>query len=122
MRIININFGQASLNSGEHLSDAVTYTSRDRAIVRLPNRSQPDKPHTTHMVRVDGVWKVSNEDTPGTDDGEQEMITAIRKATASMKELETEIRAGDYKTYDEAVRVLTKRFFSATNPPSDKKP
>ena len=74
------------------------------------------------MVRVDGVWKVSNEDTPGIDDGEQEFITAIRKATASMKELETEIRAGDYKTYDEAVRVLTKRFLSATNPPSDKKP
>jgi len=122
VRIININFGQASLNSGEDLSDAVTYTSGDRAIVRLPSRSQPDKPHTTHMVRVDGVWKVSNEDTPGTDDGEQEFITAIRKATASMKELETEIRAGDYKTYDEAVRVLTKRFFSATNPPSDKKP
>src|SRR6185503_1171419 len=89
--VININFGQAAFKRGEDLSDAVTYTDADHAVVRLPSRSRPDKPHTTHMVRVKGVWKLSDEDAPGIDDGEGEAEPAFRKAAAMMRQTEAEI-------------------------------
>jgi RNA polymerase sigma factor (sigma-70 family) len=112
VKVININFGQAALNSGEDLSDAVTYTDADHAVVRLPSRSQPEKPHTTHMVRVNGVWKFSDEDTPGIDDGEGEALAAFRKSAAMMRQIEAEISEGKYQSYEEAVRMLAKRFVS----------
>jgi hypothetical protein len=122
VKVININFGQAALNTGEDLSDAVTYTDADHAVVRLPSRSQPEKPHTVHMVRVKGVWKFSDEDTPGIDDGEEEALAAFRKAAAMMRQTEAEISAGNYKSYDEAVRMLAKRFVSEASPPPAERP
>ena len=110
--VININFGQAAFKTGEDLSDAVSYTDADHAIVRLPSRSRPDKPHTTHLVRVKGVWKLSDEDTPGIDDGEGEALAAFRKAAAMMRQTEAEISAGNYQSYEEAVRMLAKRIVS----------
>jgi RNA polymerase sigma factor (sigma-70 family) len=112
-RIINLNFGQSAFKTGEDLSDAVTYIDADHAVVRLPNRSEPDKPHSVQMVRVNGVWKLSDKDTPGMDDGEEGTLAAFRKSTAMMKEIEEEISEGKYRSYDEAVRGLAKRFRSS---------
>ena len=122
VKVININFGQAALNSGEDLSDAVTYTDADHAVVRLPSRSRPEKPHTVHMVRVKGVWKFSDEDTPGIDDGEEEALAAFRKTAAIMRQTEVEIAAGNYQSYEEAVRMLAKRFVSKPSPPPAERP
>jgi RNA polymerase sigma factor (sigma-70 family) len=110
VRIINLNFGQSAFKTGEDLSDTVTYTDADHAIVRLPSRSQPEKPHSVQLVRVNGVWKFSDKDTPGMDDGEEVTLAAFRKSTAMMKEVEQEISEGKYRSYDEAVRSLAKRF------------
>jgi RNA polymerase sigma factor (sigma-70 family) len=122
VKIINIAFGQAALNSGEDLSDAVTYTDADHAIVRLPSRSQPDKPHTTHLVRVKTVWKISDEDTPGIEDGVADIEAAFRKAASMMRLIEAEISEGKYQSYEEAVRMLAKRFGSAASPPPAQQP
>ncbi|HEU0009404.1 MAG TPA: sigma-70 family RNA polymerase sigma factor [Verrucomicrobiae bacterium] len=116
VKVINISFGQAALNTGEDLSDAVTYTDADHAVVRLPSRSRPEKPHTVHMVRVKGVWKFSDEDTPGIDDGEEEALATFRKAAAMMRQTEAEISAGTYQSYEEAARMLAKRFVSDRQP------
>ena len=112
VRIINLNFGQSVFKTGEDLSDTVTYTDADHAIVRLPSRSQPDKPHSVQLVRVNGLWKFSDKDTPGMDDGEDVTLATFRKTTAMMKEIEGEISEGKYRSYDEAVRALAKRFRS----------
>ncbi len=114
IRIINLNFGQSAFKTGEDLSDAITYTDADHAIVRLPSRSQPDKPHSVQMVRVKGVWKFSDKDTPGMDDGEDVTLATFRKTTAMMREIEEEISAGKFQSYDEAVRALAKRFRSTS--------
>ncbi len=116
VKVININFGQAALSTGEDLSDAVTYTDADHAVVRLPSRSQPEKPHAVHMVRVKGVWKFSDEDAPGMDDGDEEASAAFRKAAAMMRQTEAEISAGTYQSYEEAARMLAKRFVSDRQP------
>lgn len=113
-RIINLNFGQSAFKTGEDLSDTVTYTDADHAVVSLPSRSQPDKPHSVQLVRVKGVWKFSDKDTPGMDDGEEVTLAVFRKSTATMKEIEGEISEGKYRTYDEAARALAKRFRSLT--------
>lgn len=110
VRIINLNFGQSAFKTGEDLSDTVTYTDADHAIVHLPSRSQPDKPHSVQLVRVKGVWKFSDKDTPGMDDGEEVTLAAFRKSTVMMREVEQEISEGKYQSYDEAVRSLAKRF------------
>ena len=120
--VININFGQAAFKTGEDLSDAVTYTDADHAVVRLPSRSRPDKPHSVQMVRVNGFWKFSDEGTPGIDDGDGEAEAAFRKAAAMMRQTEAEISEGKYQTYDEAVRMLVKRFGAAANPPPADRP
>lgn len=122
VKVVNIAFGQGAFKTGEDLSDTVTYTDTNHAIVRLPSRSQPDKPHTTHLVRVKTVWKISDEDTPGIEDGVDDMGTAFRKATAMMRQLEAEISEGMYQTYEEAVRMLAKRFTSQASPPPAQRP
>jgi SpoU rRNA methylase family enzyme len=120
--VININFGQTAFNTGEDLSDAVTYTDADHAFVRLPSRSRPEKPHTVQMVRVKGVWKFSDEDTPGIDDGEEEAVAAFRKAASMMRQTEAEISAGNYQSYEEAARMLAKRFVAKASPPPAQRP
>ncbi len=110
VRIINLNFGQSAFKTGADLSDTVTYTDADHVIIRLPSRSRPDKPHSVQLVRVKGVWKFSDKETLGMDDGEDETLAVFRKTTAMMKEIEGEISEGKYQSYDEAVRALAKRF------------
>jgi hypothetical protein len=63
-KFININFGQAFLYDEE----AVQSKDADHAIVTLPSRSEPDKPHKVNPVRVDGIWKFPDTDAPGIDD------------------------------------------------------
>jgi hypothetical protein len=69
VRLVNINFGQQALQSGEGLENAVQYPAADRAVVRLPSKREPNKPHVIHMTRVKNIWKLSEEDTPGISDG-----------------------------------------------------
>jgi len=112
VRIINLNFGQSAFKTGEDLSDTVTYTDADHATVRLPSRSQPDNPHSVQVVRVKGIWKFSDKDTPGMDDGEERTAATFRKMAVLMKEMEGEISEGKYESYGEVTRALAKRFTS----------
>jgi RNA polymerase sigma factor (sigma-70 family) len=120
--VVNVNFGQAAFKTGDDLSDAVTYTDADHAVVRLPSRSRPDKPHSVQLVRVNGLWKFSDKDAPGIDDGEDVAAAAFRKSAVLMRQTEAEISAGKYQNYEEAVRVLVKRFASADSPPPAQQP
>jgi hypothetical protein len=120
--VVNVNFGQAAFKTGDDLSDAVTYTDADHAVVRLPSRSRPDKPHSVQLVRVNGLWKFSDKDAPGIDDGEAVAAAAFRKSAVLMRQTEAEISAGKYQNYEEAVRVLVKRFASADSPPPAQQP
>jgi hypothetical protein len=106
---INISFGQAFLYDQETVQSAVQFTDADHAIVRLPSRSQPDKPHEVNLVRVEGVWKFTENGMPGADDDPAETAAVLRKSAAWMAEVSQEIESGKYRSYDEAARVLFKR-------------
>lgn len=122
VKVININFGQAAFKTGEDLTDTVTFTDADHAIVRLPSRSQADKPHITHLVRVKSVWKISDEDTPGVEDGVDDTEANFRKAASMIRQTEAEISEGKYQSYEQAVRMLARRIVSAGSPPPAQQP
>ena len=109
VKFININIGQAFLYDEVVAQEAVSFTDANHAIVRLPSRSNPDKPHKTDLVRVDGVWKLSDKAAPGMDDNPTETVTAFRKSVTWMTEISQEIEAGKYPSYDAATKALMKR-------------
>jgi len=109
VKFININFGQAFLYDEEVVQSAVQFTDADHAIVRLPSRSEPDKPHKVNLVRVDGVWILSDTDTPGIDDSPAETEALFRKISIRMAEVSQEIESGQYQSYTEAARALLKK-------------
>jgi RNA polymerase sigma factor (sigma-70 family) len=111
-QVINLNFGQEAFKTAEDLDNAVTYTDADHAIVRLPSRSRPDKPHTVRMVRVGGVWKMSEEDAPGAGDGPEQTAAIFRKFAAKLDQTAGEINEGKYKSIEEATRALRKSVMS----------
>lgn len=111
VKFINISFGQAFLYDEESVQSAVQFKGADHAIVTLPSRSEPDKPHKVNLVRVDGVWKFPDTDTPGIQDGpgENEAEAMFRKIAVQMSEVGGEIESGQYRSYNEAARALLKR-------------
>jgi RNA polymerase sigma factor (sigma-70 family) len=109
VKFININFGQAFLNDEEVVQSAVQFTDADHAIVRLPSRSEPDKPHEVNLVRVGGVWKFPDTDTPGIDDSPTETEALFRKLAVRMAEVSREIESGQYRSYGEAAQALLKK-------------
>src|SRR5262249_31711961 len=113
-----MNFGQDSLRDEEAMKNAVQYTDADHAIVRLPSPARPGKPHTLRLVRVDGAWKFSDAAMPGLDEGSPKMETLFRKLAAATRQTEQEISAGQYQSFEEAVRVLTKRVTSKPSTPN----
>jgi len=113
VKVININFGQASLYDEEAVQSAVQFTDADRAIVTLPSRSEPDKPHKVNLVRVGGVWKLPDTDAADIDDDPAQIEMVFRKSVAQMYEIGGEIEAGQYRSYNEAVRALVKRVMNS---------
>jgi RNA polymerase sigma factor (sigma-70 family) len=115
VKFINISFGQAFLYDEEAVQSAVQFTGANRAIVTLPSHSEPNKPHKVNLVRVDGVWRFPDTDTPGINDGpggnEAEMM--FRKIAVHMSEVSGEIESGQYRNYNEAARVLLKRVMNS---------
>jgi RNA polymerase sigma factor (sigma-70 family) len=112
VKFININFGQASLNDEETVQSAVQFKDPDHATVTLPSRSEPDKPHKVNLVRVDGVWKFPDTDTPGIDDNPAQTEALFRKMAAKLEEVGGEIESGQYRSYNEAARALLKRMMN----------
>ena len=111
-QVINLNYGQAAFKSGENLDDTVTYTDADHAVVRLPSRSRPEKPHTVQMVRVGGVWKMSEEDAPGSSDGPEQTAAIFRKFVRRIDQTTSEVNQGKYDSAEEAMRALRKNVMS----------
>lgn len=109
VKLVNISFGQASLYDDAVVSTAVEYADADHATVRLPSRSNPDKPHRVKLVRVDGVWKIPDTDTPGISDNAAGTEALFRKMAGAMAEVSREIEAGQHERYGDATRALTKR-------------
>jgi RNA polymerase sigma factor (sigma-70 family) len=112
VKFININFGQRALDDEEAVKDAVQFTDADHATVRLPSRSRPDKPHEVNLVRVNGVWKFPDHETPGIADGSEQTAAVFQRMATSIKEIGDEIAAGKYGSYDEATQALLKRFMA----------
>ena len=108
-KFININFGQTLLYDEEAVQSAVQFKDVDHAIVTLPSRSEPDKPHKVNLVRVDGIWKFPDTDAPGIDDNPAETEALFRKSAAWMAEICSEIESGQYRSYNEVARALMKR-------------
>jgi hypothetical protein len=113
VKVININFGQRSLNDEVAVESAVQYADADHAVVSLPSHSSPEQLHKVSLVRVDGVWKFSDKDFPGIDDGPAAAAEVFRKAEVSMTETRGEIESGRYQTYEAAMRALSKRFMNS---------
>jgi RNA polymerase sigma factor (sigma-70 family) len=111
-QVINLNYGQAAFKSGENLDDTVSYTDADHAIVRLPSRSRPEKPHTVRMVRVGGIWKMSEEDAPGSSDGPEQTAAIFQKFAVRIDQTTSEVNEGKYKSVEEAMRALRKNVMS----------
>ena len=109
VKFININFGQAFLYDEEAVASAVQFTDADHATVRLPSRSEPNKPHKVDLVRVDGVWKFPDTETPGLDDSPAKTEALFRKIAVKMAEMSAEIESGQFRSYGEAARALLKR-------------
>jgi RNA polymerase sigma factor (sigma-70 family) len=109
VKFINISFGQAFLYDEEAVQSAVQYKDAEQVVITLPSRSDPDKPHRVNLVRVDGVWKFPDSDTPGIDDNPAETEALFRKSTACLAEICSEIESGQYRSYNEAARALMKR-------------
>lgn len=112
VKFINMNFGQASLYDEVVAQEAVSFTDANHAIVRLPSRSNPDKPHKTDLVRIEGVWKFSDKAAPGLDDNPTETVAAFRKSVTWLTEISKEIESGQYQSYEAATKALMKRITS----------
>jgi RNA polymerase sigma factor (sigma-70 family) len=109
MKIVYISFGQASLYDDDVVQSAVQFTDANHAIVTLPSSSEPDKPHKVNLLRVDGVWRFPDTDTPGIDDNPAQTEALFRKLAVQMSEVGGEIESGQYRNYNEATRALAKR-------------
>ena len=66
-------------------------------LVRLPSRSQPNKPHQIKLVRVGGVWKFPDTEMPGADDNPPEQLAGMfTKLAGAMEAGAVEVTAGKY--------------------------
>ncbi len=105
-KLVNISFGQAALNDEEVVRDAVTYTDAEHATVKLPSRSNPDKPHQVNLVRVDGVWKLPDTSAPGISDNPDKTEAIFRKLANAVPVVIREIESGRYQSHREAAAGL----------------
>jgi RNA polymerase sigma factor (sigma-70 family) len=112
IRVININFGQASLNDPEVIKTAVQYTDADHATVQLPSRSNPDKPHQVKLIRVNGVWKFPDTETPGIDDDSSETLPLFQRLGTTLRDMSREIDAGQYENFGAAAKALGRRIMN----------
>jgi hypothetical protein len=69
------------------------------------------------MIRVKGIWKLADEDTPGIKDGGNTTAAFFRRFAEEAGEMAKEISAGKYQTFNDAARALTKRIQSGPRPP-----
>jgi hypothetical protein len=60
------------------------------------------------MVRLGGVWKMSEEDAPGAGDGPERTAAIFRKFALKMDQTASEVNEGKYKSIEEAARALRK--------------
>ena len=109
MKFINISFGQAFLYDEVVVQDAVQWTDADHAVVRLPSRSNPDKPHKVSLVRVDGVWKFPDTGVPGISDNPDETTAVFRKSAMWLAGISKEIESGKYQDYEEVTTELLRK-------------
>ena len=66
-----------------------------------------------NLVRVDGVWKFPDTDTPGIDGNPAETAALFRKLALKMTEISSEIEGGRHRSYEEAASALLKRVMAA---------
>ncbi len=105
IKLVNLSFGQAGLNDENVVRDAVQYTDANHATVKLPSRSNPDKPHQVKLVRIDGLWKFPDTEAPGLADNPVQTASIFRKLADAAPAVCREIESGQYRTYNEAVQA-----------------
>jgi len=106
VRLVRISFGQEALDDPAAIKDAVEFQDADHASVRLRSQSRPERPHTTQMIRVKRVWKFSEKDLPGINNGADQTAAFMRRLAGKIDQATGRVAAGEHGSAQEAVRTL----------------
>ena len=105
----HINFGQAALEGDLKEEEVVQYTAPDRCMVRLSDRAGFGGSEGIPMIRVTGVWKMTGGKLDAMN-GQEQKVTAMFGAFAQQAlEIDREVAAGKYETFELAIEALNKK-------------
>ena len=106
-------------NSEKDLADSRVKEDGDSAV--LARKDDPDAKHALKLKRVDGAWKIDLAALPNKKDLIR-AVPAMRATAGILVQAARDIRAGKYKSADEAKQVILKQLIGSGGPTTTQAP